>query len=317
MRMTMHRRQESPETESGGERRLQASAPQAARSPESLRNGKGANLPHEYQRRVPILTACAIFFSLGLAAPCAAQSAQTIIQRSTEANRADWKATPNYDFRELDRGPGGHTRTHEVTMILGSPYERLIGVDGKPLSPQQKAGEERKLQEAIQARQHESAEERAKRIASYEKSRSRNHLLIDQLTLAFDFELLGEQQLGPYNVYVLKATPRPGYKPPNREAEVLTGMQGELWIDEKTFQWVKVEAQVIHPVSIEGFLATVERGTRFELEKMPVANDIWLPKHFSMRARAKILFFFSHNQQEDQTYFDYRLRNRDQEAQPH
>jgi hypothetical protein len=261
------------------------------------------------------LTAGAIFLSLGLAAPAAAQyDPQTIIQRSTEANRADWKATPNYDFRETDRGPGGHTRTYEVTMILGSPYERLIGVDGKPLLPQQKAGEEQKLEATIQERERESAEERAERVASYEKNRSRNHVLMDQLTLAFDFKLLGEQQLGPYKVYVLKATRRPGYKPPNREAEVLTGMQGELWIDEKTFQWVKVEAQVVHPVSIEGFLATVERGTRFELEKMPVADGIWLPEHFSMRARAKILFFFSHNQQEDETFSDYRLRNQKEEA---
>jgi len=38
---------------------------------------------------------------------------------------------------------------------------------------------------------------------------------------------------------VLKATPRPGYEPPNNEAKVLTGMEGKLWIDEKTFQWVK------------------------------------------------------------------------------
>jgi len=30
-------------------------------------------------------------------------------------------------------------------------------------------------------------------------------------------------------------------------------MEGKLWIDEKTFQWVKVEATVIRPVSIEGF----------------------------------------------------------------
>lgn len=54
---------------------------------------------------------------------------------------------------------------------------------------------------------------------------------------------------------------------------MLRGMEGELWIDEATFQWVKVQARVIRPVSIEGFLARVEPGTRFELEKMPVADQ--------------------------------------------
>jgi hypothetical protein len=129
---------------------------------------------------------------------------------------------------------------------------------------------------------------------------------MEQMTKAFDFELLGEQKVGTRTVYVLKATPRAGYQPPNMQAEALTGMQGKLWIDKTTFQWVKVEAQVTRPVSIEGFLARVEPGTRFELEKMPVASGVWLPKHFVMKARAKILFLITHKSQQDQTYFGYR-----------
>lgn len=49
-------------------------------------------------------------------------------------------------------------------------------------------------------------------------------------------------------------------------------------------------AHVIHPVTIEGFLAQVQPGTRFEVEKAPVEGDIWLVTHYSMRASAKILF---------------------------
>jgi hypothetical protein len=63
---------------------------------------------------------------------------------------------------------------------------------------------------------------------------------------------------------------------------------------------------VVHPVSIEGFLARVDPGTRFELENVPVAENVWLPKHFAMQASAKILLLFNHNQQEDETYFNYR-----------
>jgi hypothetical protein len=64
--------------------------------------------------------------------------------------------------------------------------------------------------------------------------------------------------MGPYNVYVLRATPRKGYQPPNMQSQALLGMEGQLWIDKKTFQWVKVTARVIRPVSIEGILAQVE-----------------------------------------------------------
>ncbi len=168
--------------------------------------------------------------------------AQTIIQRSVEANKLDWEMSPKYEFDETDFQPGGHTLTYHVTMILGSPYQELIRKDGKLLSPEQQADEQRKLEQAIQTRRGETAAEHAKRVESYEKERARDHVLMNQLAIAFNFKLTGEQKLGPYNVYVLKATRRPGYSPPTREAEVLTGMEGKLWIDEQTFQWVKVEA---------------------------------------------------------------------------
>lgn len=110
---------------------------------------------------------------------------------------------------------------------------------------------------------------------------------------------------------MLKAKVRPTYNPPNREAQVLTGMEGEMWIDEQTFQWVKVEAHVIRPVTIEGFLAKVEPGTRFDLEKMPAANGIWVRQHFAMRSKAKVLFLFSHDGQEEESYSNYKLQGPD------
>jgi len=235
--------------------------------------------------------------------------AKTIIERSAQANKADWAASPNYEFDETDYDATRHTRTYDVTMIFGSPYERLIRVDGKPLSPAQQAIQERKYQQALRSRRNETASQRARRVGSFQRDRARDHLLMNQLSVAFTFKLTGEQQLGTYKVYVLQATRRAGYNPPNREAQVLTGMTGTLWIDEQTFQWVKVEAHVVQPVAIEGFLAKVEPGTRFELEKMPVGNGIWLKKHFSMHSRAKILFFFQHRGQEQESFSNYRRQD--------
>lgn len=235
----------------------------------------------------------------------AQEDANKIIERSIQANAADWKATPEYDYFERDQEQDGGSKTFEERMILGSPYEQLVAINGKPLSPDREAEEQSKLEAAIAQRRSESAEQRASRIEKYERDRKRNQLLLQQLTKALNLVLVGEQKLEGHDVYVLKATPRPGYQPPNMETEVLLGMEGKLWIDKETFQWVKVEAQVIHPVSIEGFLARVEPGTRFELEKAPVEDEIWLPRHFAMRSRAKILFLFHHRSQADESYYGY------------
>jgi len=53
-------------------------------------------------------------------------------------------------------------------------------------------------------------------------------------------------------------------------------MEGELWIDKKTFQWIKVEAQ-----SYTGLHRRLSRrgraGTHFELEKMALEDNSGFP----------------------------------------
>jgi hypothetical protein len=233
------------------------------------------------------------------------QDVQAIIERSVEANQADFRAAPEYSFRECDRMHDGSTKTWQVLMIEGSPYQRLIEVNGEPLSKEQSNAEEQKLQQATAQRKAETADQRQQRIAKYESGRKRDNAMMQQLTAAFTFKLINKRLIDSRQVYVLRATPKPGYQPPNMETQVLPGMQGELWIDVETYQWVKVTAKVIRPVAIEGFLAEVEPGTQFELEKMPVADGIWLPKHFSMRSRSKVLYLFNRASEDDETYSDY------------
>jgi hypothetical protein len=86
-------------------------------------------------------------------------------------------------------------------MILDSPYARLVAVNGKPLTPGEQAKEQQKLEKVTAQRCGESKQERGERIAKYEKERSRDHLLMDEMTKAFNFKLVGEQRSGPFDVY--------------------------------------------------------------------------------------------------------------------
>lgn len=228
----------------------------------------------------------------------------TIVRKSAEANDRDWEAVPKYDNYERDRTKDGD-KTYAVTMLDGSPYERVVAINGRKLTGDKEKEEQKKYEKAVNDRQHESADQRSKRLAKYEAERKRDHTMLQQMTTAFDFHMIGNKHLLGHDVYVLKATPRKGYKPPDRDSEVLTGMEGTLWIDQKTYQWVKVEAHVVHPVRIEGFLAEVEPGTMFEVEKCPVAGDIWMASHYAMKSNAKVMFVISHKGEEDDTYFNY------------
>lgn len=215
-------------------------------------------------------------------------------------------AAPHYNHKERD-DTGTEVKSYQVTMIDGSPYHRVIAVNDEPLP---KAEEEAELQKEANARKQRKAESpsaRSARIAKFERNRARDDAMMNQLTVAFNFTLEGEDKLRGHEVYVLKAVPKPDYVPPNRDCEVLKGMRGKLWIDKKTFQWVRVEAEVIEPVSIGGFLASVNPGTRFEFEKEPVGDGrVWFASHFKMQANAKVLFLFNKNSFEDEKFWDYQ-----------
>jgi hypothetical protein len=70
---------------------------------------------------------------------------------------------------------------------------------------------------------------------------------------------------------------------------------------------VKVEAEVIKPVTFAYFIAKVGPGTSFEFEQAPVAPDVWLPNRFVENVNAKILGIKSHRTREEEIYSDYRL----------
>ena len=254
---------------------------------------------------VKIMIGTAAILVMAIAGQSEPLSPSAIIQKSVEANNRDWQAAPDFRYRETDRTPEG-SKTYDIRMIQGSPYQQLVAINGKPVSASVRQTEQQKLEQTIQARSHESASERKRRFAEYEKERQGDHAFLGELTKAFQFRLDGQQKLNGHNTYLLTASPLRSWHPPNIESEALTGMTGRLWVDTKTFQWVKVEARVLHPVAIAGFLAEVEPGTRFELENIPVDGKVWLPGHFVMASRSRILFFIPHHTAQNQTFSDYQ-----------
>ncbi len=231
-----------------------------------------------------------------------------IVRRSVSVNNRDFRAGPSYSDveRDIDQKSGDRTdRSYEVFMMDGSDYRKLVAIDGQPLPASQQRQEEQKMRRELARRRAESPEMRASRIRKYQADRDHDHLLMTQMAVAFTFHLVGREKLQGHETYVLDAEPNPKYRPVNREAKVLTGMRGKLWIDTEHYHWAKVEAEVFRPVTFAGFLARVGPGTKFALSNEPVGNDIWQPSEFRMSVAASVLFF-SHNSNSTQRFKDYR-----------
>ncbi|MGO8789036.1 MAG: hypothetical protein ACLQVL_16865 [Terriglobia bacterium] len=256
------------------------------------------------QAAVACCLTCA-FAIPGLGAP---PLSPQIVQLSIASTEADWKATPHFSYIERDADVKGRvttSKTYRVCMIDGSPYSRMIAIDDKPLSPAQDARQNEKLRKEIDKRANESSTQRRKRLVDYQKDRERMLVLVQQMADAFDFRLLGGRRIDDRDVDVFEALPRPEYRPKNREAKMLTGMKGMLWIDKHTYQWVRVDAEAFKPVRMGWFVAEVSPGTRFLLEQKPVGENLWLPAHLNVEVKARILGL-KKAYRHDETYRDYR-----------
>ena len=233
---------------------------------------------------------------------------QQIIRHSVAATEADWQQLSHFSDTERDadiRGRSTTSRTYEVTIIDGSPYSRLVAVNDQALSPAEQAREAQKLRRVTEKRSRESASQRAKRLAQDQNGRNRIFNLLRSMASAFDFKIQGEGRLEGHDVYVITATPRPGYAPTSRETRVLTGTRGKLWIDKGDYKWVKVEAEVVKPVPFGWFIAKVDPGTSFLVQQSHVPNGPWLPQRVRVEVKAKVLLFpkgYIH----EETFQEYR-----------
>lgn len=229
--------------------------------------------------------------------------------RSVKVAESNWLEAPNYSFlrtnitSKKDSRPA--TNTSEVLMIDGSPYSRLVAEDGRPLSQTEALQEEQKLRKEFSKRSNETPHEQAKRVGKYMEERNHDHALLMELAEAFNYTVSAEQIMDGREVWVLNGTPKPGYVPKSRGAQVLSGMDVTFWIDKASYQWLRVEAEVNKRISVYGFLAKVGSGTKFMLEQQPVSGSLWLPRRVLVQVKASVLGFLNEDSIHDQRYSDY------------
>src|SRR5208283_4301727 len=239
---------------------------------------------------LPLLVMCVCDRAM---AQCKPENVGDIIQRATTAMESDWNAFPGFAFVERDSVTSKRettVATNRVFMIDGSDYYMPIAFNDKPYTAEQTAQEHEKLLQEIGRRSHQTEKERQHRSESYWKERNQTRILLGEYVKAFNFTVIGEEVINGHSACVLDAKRKLDYRPPNREARILTGMQGRLWIDTHDFHWVKAEAEVLKPVSILGIAVRILPGTHMELEMAPVSPSLWLVSSFTVAVKASIVW---------------------------
>jgi hypothetical protein len=194
----------------------------------------------------------------------------------------------------------------EVKQMVDTPdgtLGRLILINGKPLTPEQRAKEDARLQRLID----DPAQMSGKRKEQQDDDR-RTREMVKAMPDAFIYEYAGTENKEPWGeIAVLKFKPNPNFDPPNQETKVYRGMQGEMWIDLSAMRLAKIEAKLFRDVAFGwGILGHLDQGGQFIVEQKPVSGSHWEPSHMVLNFTGKVLLFKTLKIRQDETTSDYK-----------
>lgn len=247
-----------------------------------------------------------------LVAPLAlAQDANEIVRRASDRDFTNFESRKNYTYQERQEvrefnSKGKLTKTeietHEILILQGQPYEKLIARNDQPLSERDAQKEQKKLDNEVEKRKRQSAAEKAK----LEKERLEEQKYLREFTEAFDFKIIGEEAVSGKPAWVITVTPKQGYRPKLSDAKMFTKLRGKVWITKDDYHWVKAEGEAIDTLSFGFFLFRVAPGATVSFEQTSVNGEVWLPSRISVRAEARIAILKKMRAEVDITYREYR-----------
>ncbi len=163
------------------------------------------------------------------------------------------------------------SRRKRLSPTKDGDVARLIAKDDRPLTPDENKAELDRLNNLLQ--HPEIQEHRHKRE---QEDSGRADEMIRLLPDAFIYTYI-DMTAGPNGpAYRLSFKPNPNFHPPDREAEVYHGMEGELWIDQGQERIVKLDAHLIDDVNFGwGILGKLYKGGSLTIEQKDVGHRHW------------------------------------------
>lgn len=206
-----------------------------------------------------------------------------IVRRSVERDWTDYESRKNYTYQERSE-------------------LRQYARDDKLLSARGERRERAKLDHELSKRQNESPSEQAR----YQKERVEERAFIREIPAAFLFRLIGIGTISNRPAWIIEARPKPGYRAVHSRARDFEKVRATIWIEQDTYHWVKVDADVLNTISVGFGLLRIAPGSSMHFEQTRVNDEIWLPSSMLVRFEARLALVKGLRGEYDIRYSDYR-----------
>ncbi len=198
----------------------------------------------------------------------------------------------------VEREQQGKKKAKEVVQTGQGSLDRLVAVDGQPLSAKEQQEEKERIGNLVRnPAEQQKLEQTRKKDA--EQCKAFFKMLPDALTFIFASR--------DGDVIKLNYRPNPSFQPPSREARVFHEMEGELWVHETQRRLVRIRGQLVADVNFAGgLLGHLEKGGHFNVEQRELSPGQWDLTFMEVDMKGKALFFKTIDVNEKEYRSDFR-----------
>lgn len=185
------------------------------------------------------------------------------------------------------------SETVQLSFYKGNRLRRIIEKNGKPLSENEQADEDKNVQKRIAEIDKDIAKKEAKAAAqSSNETAEDKRISIAELLRASNLVNPRREIFRGREVIVFDFEPNPNFDYKNAKSflKFFGKTAGVMWIDEKAKQVARLEAVLVDNFKIGGGLvANLKKGASFALEQERVGDEIWLPSVTDINLSVKVL----------------------------
>jgi hypothetical protein len=199
-----------------------------------------------------------------------------------------------YTSVERSTRTGGHLWTENVVETPDGLLRRLIAEDGKPLSPDRAAQEDRRIAALVR-------DPGALRAADADRlaDEARMGKVLDILPKVFLFSADGME--GDCVRIVFR--PNPAFTPSSYDERIIHGLGGTILIRMPAERLCGIEGHLLDRVSFGyGLLGHIDKDSHFHVVRAPVTETDWKNAHIDVHVDGKVLLFKSISRDQESTH---------------
>lgn len=248
---------------------------------------------------------CALLLMMTIHSPLLAQPKSTPAQQRTplqivkamvenEAQARQNRRFFRYTSAERSARTGGHLWTENVAETPDGLLRRLVAEDGKPLSADRAAAENRRIAALVadpSALRAENADRRA--------DEARMLRLLNIMPQAFLFTADGMQD----DCMRITFRPNSAFTPSTYDERVVHGLAGIVLVRMPAERLCGIEGHLVDRVSFGfGLLGHIDQGSHFGVSRVPVTAMDWKSSKITVHVDGKILLLKSISRDQDATH---------------